>query len=231
MSNKVDNIVSELKWKINCGIYDHSNKLPSENAIAIQSNCSRLTARKALQILKNDGLIISEKSRGYFVSPKYQKLQYTTKHGLCPTKNDVYEIKDINDTYIHNIFKELGFDFKKYKNKSFSFLKIQNTMKEKPFTILHSFLNLNIFKEIELKEVQDSLAMFFSKSGVKVKKRIEKILIIKPPMYVQEKLNIMEGKRVVASYSVMLTSENKIIEMAVRYTTLSEYAETFEREY
>jgi len=231
MSNKVEDIISTLKWKVNCGIYDHNHKLPSENAIAIKYDCSRLTARKALQSLKDEGLIISKKSKGYFVSPEYKKLQYTTKNSLLPVLNEVYKRRSISDPYINDIFKGLGYDFKKCINRAFAFIKIQKDANDRPFTILHSFLNPDLFNEVQLYQVRDSLSAFFSKHGVKVKKRIEKVLIIKAPKFVQEKLYIKEDEQVVAAYSIMLTKDSTIIELAVRYTLLSEYSDTFERNY
>ena len=231
MSKKAEDIVSTIKWKINCGIYNHTNKLPSENAIAIKNNCSRLTARKALQQLKDEGLIISKKTIGYFVSPKYNKLQYTTKNGLYPILNKVYRIKDIGDKNLNEVFKEMEYDFGKFSNNAFAFIKIQKDACKNPFTILHSFLNLDLFNKVELSDVQNSLSAFFVISGIKTKKRIENVQIIKAPKFVQEKLKINEGDDVVATYSVMFNNENVIIEMAARYTILSEYSATFEREY
>ena len=61
-------ISSELKLKILSGEFNPSDMLPSENEFAKQYNTSRVTVRKSLQMLENEGLIYAYHGKGYFVA-------------------------------------------------------------------------------------------------------------------------------------------------------------------
>ncbi|MBQ4370253.1 MAG: GntR family transcriptional regulator [Oscillospiraceae bacterium] len=62
-------IVRRLEQDILSGMYGPSDMLPSENTLAARFNVSRVTIRKSLDILKNNGLITAMHGKGYFIKP------------------------------------------------------------------------------------------------------------------------------------------------------------------
>ena len=64
--NHVAEIISE---RINTGIYDSNNPLPSERNMAEDFGVSRDTMRKALRLLSQQGYLVSRQGRGTFVAP------------------------------------------------------------------------------------------------------------------------------------------------------------------
>lgn len=67
-------IVRQLEKDILSGAYGPSDMLPSENTLAAKFGVSRVTIRKSLDILKNDGLITSMHGKGYFIKmPTFNK--------------------------------------------------------------------------------------------------------------------------------------------------------------
>ena len=69
-------IADDLRAAISIGKYGSDEMIPSENALAAQYHTSRLTVRKALHILENEGLIRPQHGKGYFVlSPEYNRFQ------------------------------------------------------------------------------------------------------------------------------------------------------------
>ncbi len=64
---KYDVIYQDLKDKIEAEIYTTGSLLPSENTLQEMYQASRDTVRKALQLLKDDGFIQSQKGRGSIV--------------------------------------------------------------------------------------------------------------------------------------------------------------------
>ncbi len=63
-------IVDELRAEIMDGRRPPGSRMPSENELAAQYRTSRPTVRRALAVLKAEGLLSSEQGRGAFVRPK-----------------------------------------------------------------------------------------------------------------------------------------------------------------
>lgn len=65
---KSDAAIEFLRKQIKEGVFQVYSKLPSEKELCETLNISRITVRKALGILKDEGLIESHQGSGYFVS-------------------------------------------------------------------------------------------------------------------------------------------------------------------
>ena len=65
--NKYYDIYLQLKQKIMEGVYEETELLPSENAMAKEYSVSRETIRKALDYLSQDGLIQKKQGKGSIV--------------------------------------------------------------------------------------------------------------------------------------------------------------------
>lgn len=63
-------IVADLRADISTGRRGPGDRLPSEHDLADEYGASRPTVRRAIAVLKAEGLIISEQGRGMFVRPK-----------------------------------------------------------------------------------------------------------------------------------------------------------------
>lgn len=63
-------IADDLRKAIATGKLAPGEKLKSENELKDQYGTTRVTVRKALSLLKADGLLISEQGRGVFVRPQ-----------------------------------------------------------------------------------------------------------------------------------------------------------------
>ncbi|WP_327291098.1 GntR family transcriptional regulator [Streptomyces sp. NBC_01198] len=71
-------IADELRTLILLGKLRAGEKLKSENELKDQYDTTRVTVRKALALLKADGLLISEQGRGVFVRPRPNVQMLTT---------------------------------------------------------------------------------------------------------------------------------------------------------
>jgi GntR family transcriptional regulator len=73
-SGKAEYIVEKFKAQIREGTLSERTKLPSERELSEQFNVSRMTARRALQILAAEGLVTRYPSRGTFVGGIRERL-------------------------------------------------------------------------------------------------------------------------------------------------------------
>ena len=231
MQNKINSIISSLKWKINSGVWGVSERLPSENALAIKYNCSRITARRALQHLKDEKLLVTRPGKGYFISAGTNKLKLETKQGTELVQTQFHYGKFEFDPRESLVFEQLNYPVKEYIDNSFDFYKTQFDKEGNPFTVLHSIVNMNVVGQINVEDIKESFSAFLGKKSINVHKRIERITIVEPPQVIKIKLNLHKNQLVVASHSIMLNEIGAVIEYAVRYTMPEEYVETFERKY
>ena len=66
-------IYKELKKKIIDGVYKIDDCLPSEEVLTKQYFTSRITIKKAMELLVNEGYIVRHPGRGTYVSDKYKE--------------------------------------------------------------------------------------------------------------------------------------------------------------
>ena len=67
-------IARKIEERVEDGVYVSSQKLPSEYDLADEFQCSRLTIRKAIELLISQNILVKEKGKGTYVmkQPKIQ---------------------------------------------------------------------------------------------------------------------------------------------------------------
>lgn len=97
LNNKNETVKSFILKRIQSKVYSEGQMIDSENTLCQLLDVSRMTVRKALDELVNDGVLYKEKGRGTFVSmkPKYSEFQcgvaFTNeveKRGRVPSTKD-----------------------------------------------------------------------------------------------------------------------------------------------
>lgn len=79
--------------KIESGIWAEHQKVPSENELANQFDVSRMTARRALQELTDEGVLNRSKGSGTFVS------SFKSQSSLLEIRNIADEITELGNVY------------------------------------------------------------------------------------------------------------------------------------
>ena len=68
---KYKEISDEIKLRIENGVYsDQNNQIPDEISLCNEFNCSRMTMKKALDLLVLDGIIYRKRGHGTFIMDK-----------------------------------------------------------------------------------------------------------------------------------------------------------------
>ena len=110
-------IANDIKEKINNETYKVNDKLPDEITLSKEYNCSRMTIKRAIDILGTEGFITKSRGAGTFIRPQ-QKINN-------------------NEQYFSNMPSTFGFSntFKEYNHstevKSFSVIECPNEILEK----------------------------------------------------------------------------------------------------
>lgn len=140
MSNscKYLTLYNDLKEKIDTGIYQENDMLPSENELVKIYNVSRITVSKALHMLVDEGYITRKQGKGSFVSSKAShKIHRETHHPkkiglLIPCISDIHALTlsyamgtelafpeyDLHIIQTHNLEYE-AYSIKKLRNEGY----------------------------------------------------------------------------------------------------------------
>lgn len=110
-------IYNEILGLIHQGLYPEESRLPPEEELALQMEVSRMTLRKALNLLKEDGIIESRHGMGNYVRSQTMKAEVGLEKCGSPVRKvcmhplDQMEfsmdLKPANE-YIQHIFKRKG---------------------------------------------------------------------------------------------------------------------------
>lgn len=80
-TNIFKEIADKISIKITDGSYSSEQKLPSEYDLAKEFNVSRLTIRKAIDLLINQNILVKQKGKGTYIMKQTNKFQ-SGKNGL-----------------------------------------------------------------------------------------------------------------------------------------------------
>lgn len=152
-------IYTDIRDKINKNKYKINEKLPDGESLAYQYTCSKLTVKKALDILVQEGMIVRRRGAGTFVKgvstnggaialgptaglvKTAGKQNITSKIILFSIEKPSSEIADklgIDDEYIYKIIRV-------------------RHLSNKPYSIEHTYMPLSIIKGLEPKHLEDSI--------------------------------------------------------------------------
>ena len=222
--SKVDLLVKDIKWRINSGIFKPNQKIPSENSYAISFGISRSTARKALQRLIEEKYIVSRKSVGYFVSLSKDKLSVNpTKGKLGKKKVQKIDISSLTKNEI-DLIKSSGLE-EEFIRKGFNHIFVKSYMKEDgtPFHTKIIFINSENKKLFYLESVLKGVSAIYYKNDIDIKRRDEYMVLTEPSQFIRVKLDYWDKAHIPVVVGIMRDKNNKIIEVALEYTTPKDF--------
>ncbi len=71
--NKYELISQEVKERINKGFYPQDQPIPDEHSLSKEFGCSRMTIKRALDVLVREGLLFRKRGHGTFIIQKAEK--------------------------------------------------------------------------------------------------------------------------------------------------------------
>lgn len=95
-------ISEDIKEKIKTGVYQEGKKIPTEEMLCEQFNVSRITVRKAIQVLCDEGILVKRHGKGTFVDmPKNIETMSISQsfNGYCIRNGYTPSVKIISQDY------------------------------------------------------------------------------------------------------------------------------------
>lgn len=99
-SVKFDSIVSYVRKRIDSGAWQPGNRVPSENQLCEQFGISRMTAKRALDELAQDGLIVRRRGAGSFMAGN------SVRSSFLAIRNIADEIAETGRVYSNRVLRQ-----------------------------------------------------------------------------------------------------------------------------
>ena len=231
-------IKESLEEGIRTGKYPINSKLPSENSLCKIFNVSRITIRKALDILENSGMVYSIHGKGTFVKAKMidsdlkkissfgATLEHMGYNGY--TKIVCYEERDTNDfeRMLHNN------DWKKA-----SYLSLIGYSLEEPVVLYRSVIKGPYGSsmhaaalELEKQGIPFSTFDLYGQIGLEIGKIDQKVEAINADEEIASLLNKSPGDAILVLDSVIMDKKMQTIEYKKGYYSTDKYTFNLSRE-
>ena len=231
-------VEESLKKDIKSQKYPVGSKLPSENDLCKMFNVSRITIRKALDILENKGIIHSIHGKGTFVkrSSIDSNLQKISSFGATLaqmgyegyTKITHYEERDTDD------FERM---LRGEEWKSVSHFSLTGYSMGEPVVLYHSVIRnpygadmYKVAKELEKEHVPFSTFDLYARVGLEIGKIEQKVAAVNADEKTAEILQINSGDAILVLDSVILDKNMQPIEYKKGYYCTDKYTFNLNRE-
>jgi len=195
-------------------------KIPSERELAEYHNISRMTVKKAVDILVNNDYLIKKQGRGTFVSN--YKESYSISPLLSFTKEMEkkglnYKNKILNFTKVKDkkIAKKLNF---KENDKFFRFERLR-LIENKPFLLEKTYLSTKKIADLKQEELKNNslFKLIKNKYNIKLKNAEAEIEAVILNDQVAKKMKVKEGMLGLYFEQISRDENDEIIEYTSAY--------------
>jgi len=211
-------IVEDIKQKINSGQLKPSDTVPSESALCKEYGASRMTVRKGLAILANDGYIYSIPGKGSFVRvPELNK--YTIYYNEMNNSINTVDQSRLLEVNIIMPDEKLAGELQTTKNKNVIVIRRLFYTEGKPVAydikyLLYSKGMPIIEKELEQATFPEMVSGSVSTFSLKKELSISAQL---PDKEIKKYLNIYDDLALLVVEQKIFNDENKPIGFCVTY--------------
>lgn len=200
--------------------FTSGDRLPSERELAEYHNISRMTVKKAVDILVDNGYLYRKQGSGTFIT------DYRESYSISPLLSFSREMEKKNLNYSTKIL-----DFKKTKNKEVAvkmnlapdtdLLSIERlrSIEDKPFLLEKSYLALKNFSNLKRSDLENSslYKLFKEKFKYKLKKAEAEVEAVIFNSEIAAKMQLKEATLGLYFEQYSQNQENEIIEYTSAY--------------
>ncbi len=221
-------VYESLKNEILEGELKQGERLPPEESLAKKFNISRVTLRKSIAMLIDEGLVFPQQGVGTFVSKvnisaDYTKLSSLSDEVRAQGQEPGAQVLSIDEVdYDAEIHKSLGLE----KTKKVICVKRIRTADNLPVAVQYSYFSKDIFQEFEIKDRDtdlQSLFLLMEKSGFILSKAVETISATLATKEHSKMLEIIPGASLLYITRISYSNRGDPLEMMRMYVRPDRY--------
>ena len=215
---KYEKIAFDIKEDILSEKYKPNEQLPFEKELCEKYNVSKMTVKKALDLLVNDGLIIKRRGSGTFVKDITEKeiqriIEKKQFSGLTTTSighkvtSKVLEFKIINAT------KEIADILKIEEDEFIYFVHRVRYVDDKAVVIEKTYIPLNLIPGMKLADVKKSIYAYIKdKLGLNIQSAHSTVRAMKSDELDRKYLNLEKDEPILEVERVAYLDNGKVFE-------------------
>ena len=215
---KYEKIAFDIKEDILSEKYKPNEQLPFEKELCEKYNVSKMTVKKALDLLVNDGLIIKRRGSGTFVKDITEKeiqriIEKKQFSGLTTTSighkvtSKVLEFKIINAT------KEIADILKIEEDEFIYFVHRVRYVDDKAVVIEKTYIPLNLIPGMKLADVKKSIYGYIKdKLGLNIQSAHSTVRAMKSDALDRKYLNLEKDEPILEVERVAYLDNGKVFE-------------------
>lgn len=137
-------IYNKILGRIKSGEYKSGDRIPSEKELAEEFDVSRITSRKALEMLANEGLIARVPGRGSYVTDPEREDEHLNQEGIKTSKNVLIGVilPDFSEAY--GMLLLSGIEREAAKNNCFIVIRRSHGIQETEEKVIDELLDLGV---------------------------------------------------------------------------------------
>lgn len=225
MVNKNELVKKYIIEQINKRIYSEGQMIESEMQLCEKLNLSRMTVRKALNELVNEGVVYKEKGRGTFVSrkPKYAEFKFgigftqdVTKRGMIPsTKDATIKLCSADEEIATNLNINLG-----EKVWKVSRVRCADGI---PIIFVVEYYPYSLCPDLTIETVNQSIYKYLEEKGICFSFLDQRIEAVLSPKKVADKLEIIEGHPLILMSMIVYMRNGTVFNYGIEYCRTDKY--------
>lgn len=209
-----EEIAQQIAQRVRDGIYVTSQRLPSEYDLAEEFQCSRLTVRKAIELLIRQNILVKEKGKGTYVmkQSKIQSgsggLQSFTETARIQGKTTRTEVLryEVAETVPDKVLQAFG----NYTGEPIVYLVRRRYFDEEPMTIENLYILQRYLGEVAADELAGSLFEVIERH-IEIGYSHQEVEAVKVTPDLAELLHVAEGEPLLLVHSMTYSPSAKPI--------------------
>lgn len=226
---KYEQIVEDIISKISSNVYPQGEQLPTENELCIEYNCSKITIKKALEILTHQGLLFRQRGNGTFVNKNAKFWQSFMKRNILGHERGnnhlhLIETKVLKFEIViapRNISTLLGISDSEY---TYHFIRVR-LHDNKPSIVEESYVPISIIDGLSPLILEKSLFQYIEDNQTQKIDTIHKVMnVVEASEFISSTLEIPLSEPVVKFEEVNYLNSGIAFEHSIMYQNYRDFS-------
>lgn len=218
-------IANKLKQEIFSKKYKPGEKIGTQRELEERFNVSKITVRKAIEVLQNEGLVMTSHGRGTFVKPEKVEQSLDQLHSLSEIIQHSGYSPHVQIYKIATLTKDECFIPEDTDSEEFLYIERLHTVNDKPIAFAQAYipyaLSVNWTKEdLEQTAIYDLL----EQQGIQIGHASQLIEACPATDKLAQRLAVKEDSPLLKAERTTFCVNNKLIEKIIFYYRYEEYS-------
>jgi len=219
-------IASEMKHRIESGQWKKGEAIPTENRLVDEFNTSRVTIRKAIDVLQQEGLLYKIQGSGTYVKEKkFEHNLYTLKSFTEEMKIEGRSIhSNIIEFSMQSAGKSIANQLNIQPDEKVFFVRRQRMVDDVPLVVEDTYLPVNMFPDLSVEVMKGSKYEYIEREKkLKIKESFQEFIPILPDDEIKRLLHLEKDIPILKVALYSLLENNTPFEYTELYFKSDEY--------